>query len=169
MNDQFSEIQDMLVGMVTNVASGAIEFLPKLIGALAVLFLGWILAKILRAVLARSIQVSLDALLERSGLMEALERASISAQPSQIMGGAAYWLTLILFVMGAAEIVALTAGTSAITDLGIHPEPCWRRRSCRLRVYSWRVSSATSSSPPLRQRGSPTPRGSAQSPRPASS
>lgn len=117
MNDQFSEIQAMLVGMVTNVAGATIEFLPKLIGALAVLLLGWLIAKILRAVLVRSVQVSLDALLERSGLMEALERASISAQPSQIVGGVAYWLVLILFVMGAAEIIGLTAVTSAITRI----------------------------------------------------
>ena len=115
MNDQFAEIQDMLVGMVTNVAGGAIEFLPKLVGAFAVLLLGWIIARVLRAILVRSIQVSLDALLERSGLMEALERASITAQPSQIVGGVAYWLVLILFVMGAAEIVGMTAVTAAIT------------------------------------------------------
>ena len=117
MNDQFSEIQDMLVGMLTDVAGATIEFLPKLIGALAVLLLGWLIAKVLRAVLVRSVQVSLDALLERSGLMETLERASISAQPSQIVGGVAYWLVLILFVMGAAEIVGLTAVTSAITRI----------------------------------------------------
>ena len=39
------------------------------------------------------------------------------AQPSQIVGGVAYWLILILFVMGAAEIVGLTAVKSAITRI----------------------------------------------------
>ncbi|MCR9095234.1 MAG: mechanosensitive ion channel [bacterium] len=117
MNEQFSEIQTLLVDMLNGVAASAIEFLPKAVGAFAVFMLGWLIAKLVRAVLVRSIQVSLDALLERSGLMEALERASISAQPSQIVGGLAYWLILILFVMGAAEIVGLHAVTSAITRI----------------------------------------------------
>ena len=117
MNEQFSEIQTMLVDMLNGVAGSAIEFLPKAVGAFVVFVLGWLIAKLVRAVLVRSIQVSLDALLERSGLMEALERASISAQPSQIVGGVAYWLILILFIMGAAEIVGLTAVTSAITRI----------------------------------------------------
>jgi len=117
MNEQFSEIQTMLIDMLTNVTGTAIAFLPKLVGALAVFILGWILAKLIRAVLVRSIQVSLDSLLERSGLMETLERASISAQPSQIVGGVAYWLVLILFVMGAADIIGLSAVTTAITRI----------------------------------------------------
>lgn len=117
MNEQFTEIQEMLLAMLQNVAGGAIEFLPKLIGALAVLFVGWIVARILRAILVRSIQVSLDSLLERSGLMEALERASITAQPSQIVGSVVYWLLMLLFFMGAAEIVGLTAVTGAIRQI----------------------------------------------------
>ena len=117
MNEQFSEIQAMLVDMLNGVAGSAIEFLPKAVGAFVVFILGWLIAKLVRAVLVRSIQVSLDALLERSGLMETLERASSSAQPSQIVGGVAYWLILILFIMGAAEIVGLTAVTAAITRI----------------------------------------------------
>lgn len=117
MSEQFAQIQQMLIDMMTNVASGTIEFLPKLIGAVVVLLLGWIIAKIARAILVRSIQVSLDQLLERSGLMETLESASISAQPSQIVGSLVYWLIVILFIMGAAEIVGLEAVTSAITRI----------------------------------------------------
>jgi len=117
MTEQFAEIQRMLIEMVGNVTAGAIEFLPKLIGAIVLLLIGWIAAKIVRAILVRSIQVSLDSLLERSGLMEALERASITAQPSKIIGSVVYALILTLFVMGAAEVIGLTAVSSAITRI----------------------------------------------------
>lgn len=117
MNEQFGQIQAMLVDMLTNVTGSAIEFLPRLIGAFAVLLVGWILAKIVRAILVRAVEVSLDSLLERSGLMETLERASITAQPSQIVGALAYWLLFLLFVMAAAEIVGLSAVTAAITRI----------------------------------------------------
>lgn len=114
MNEQFAQIQQMLIEMMTNVTSGTIDFLPKLVGAFIVLLLGWIIAKLLRAILVRSIQVSLDQLLERSGVTETLEQASISAQPSQIVGSIVYWLVLTLFLMGAAEIVELDSVTGAI-------------------------------------------------------
>ncbi|MCA9503053.1 MAG: mechanosensitive ion channel [Myxococcota bacterium] len=117
MNEQFSEIQRMLIDMLTSVTSSAIEFLPKLVGAGFVLLLGWLFARLVRAILVRSIQVSLDGLLERSGLLEALERASISAQPSAIVGTVVYWLLLIGVVMGAAEILGLTAVSAAITRI----------------------------------------------------
>ncbi len=77
----------------------------------------FLIAKIVRAILVRSIRVSLDALLDRSGLSETLELASITAQPSQIIGSAAYWLIWTFFIMGAAEIVGLTAVTAAISRI----------------------------------------------------
>lgn len=117
MTEQFAEIQKMLLEMVGNVTAAGIEFLPKLIGAIVVLLVGWIFAKIVRAILVRSIQVSLDSLLERSGLAETLERNAISAQPSQILGTLVYVLILTLFVMGAAEVIGLTAVTTAITRI----------------------------------------------------
>ncbi len=117
MNEQFDVIKQMLIDMMTNVTAGTIEYLPKIVGALFVLLLGWIIAKLLRAILVRSVSVSLDGLLERSGFMETLENASMSAQPSHIIGSVAYWLVMISFVMGAAEILGLTAITNAITRI----------------------------------------------------
>ncbi|MFK7898178.1 MAG: mechanosensitive ion channel domain-containing protein [Myxococcota bacterium] len=117
MNEQFSLIKQMLIDMMTNVTSGTIEYLPKIVGAFVVLLLGWIIAKVLRAILVRSMRVSLDALMERTGLMETLENASISAQPSKVVGSLVYWLVMISFVMGAANILGLTAVTSAISRI----------------------------------------------------
>ena len=117
MNEQFEQIRQMLIDMLTNVTGLTIDFLPKFIGALVVLFVGWILAKLVRAILVRSVQVSLDGLLERSGLMATFERASITAQPSQIVGAVVYWLLFTLFVMAAAEILGLSAVTTAITRI----------------------------------------------------
>lgn len=117
MNEQFTLIKQMLVDMMTNVTAGTIEYLPKIVGALFVLLLGWIIAKLLRAILVRSIRVSLDGILERSGFTETLENASLSAQPSEIIGSVAYWLVMITFVMGSADILGLTAVTNAITRI----------------------------------------------------
>jgi small-conductance mechanosensitive channel len=117
MSEQFGEIQNMMIGMLTSTTSSLIAFLPKLVGAALLLLIGWIIARLLRAVLVRSIRAGLDSLLERAGLMEALERASITATPSDIVSRVFYWLVMILFVMGSADIVGLSSVSGAITRI----------------------------------------------------
>jgi small-conductance mechanosensitive channel len=117
MNEQFSEIRAVVLSMLTDTAAAVISFLPKLIAAVAVLLVGWLLARLVSAVLERSVRGGLDALLERSGVTQALEATSLTATPSEILGRVSYWLIVILFLMAASEIVGLSAVTGAITRI----------------------------------------------------
>jgi small-conductance mechanosensitive channel len=91
-----------------------IQYLPKLVGALMVLFVGWIFARMVRALIERSIRVGLDTLLERTGVSRALEGTSMTATPSEIVGGVLYWLLMIMFIMAASQILGLEAVSDAI-------------------------------------------------------
>jgi hypothetical protein len=117
MTEQFSEIQTLLTTMVTDMLSATIAFLPKLVGAAFVLLIGWAIARLVRSVLERALRAGLDSLLERAGVMQTLEESAISTTPSEILGRVAYWLLMILFVMGASEIIGLTAVSAAITRI----------------------------------------------------
>jgi hypothetical protein len=117
MSEQFTQIREMILSMVSDVASGVIAFTPKFIGALAVLLVGWLLARILRTLVERSIRVSLDSLLERTGIAQALERSAITTTPSAILGQLLFWLIMIMFIMGASEILGLSAVADAITRI----------------------------------------------------
>ena len=117
MNEEFAKIQEILVSMVTDTAAGIITFLPKLVGAVAILLLGWLIAKLLRSVVQRSIRSGLDALLERTGAQQALERTSMTSTPSEIVGGVLYWLVMFLFLMAASRVIGLTAVGDAITRI----------------------------------------------------
>ena len=117
MSEQFEQIREMLVSMVTSTAGTAVEFLPKLVGALAVLLIGWVFARMVRAVINRSIRGGLDTLLERSGAAQVLERTSLTATPSDIVAGVFFWLIMILVLMAASEILGLTAVSAAITRI----------------------------------------------------
>lgn len=117
MAEQFADIRTMIVAMASNTIAGAIAFTPKLVGALFVMTMGWLFARLVRALLERSIRAGLDDLLERSGATRVLERTSMTAAPSEILGRVVYWLLMLMFVMGASEILGLTAVTNAITRL----------------------------------------------------
>jgi hypothetical protein len=114
MSEGFEEIGTMIVAMASDTVSGIIAFTPRLIGALAVLLFGWLLARLVQAVVERSIRVGLDSILERTGIAQALERTSMTATPSAIVGRVLFWLILIVFIMGASQIVGLDAVSDAI-------------------------------------------------------
>lgn len=117
MNEQFDQIREILMTMLTDTVGAVITFMPKLVGAIAVLLIGWAIARVLRAVTERSIRGGLDALLERTGASEALERTSMTAAPSEIVGRVLYWLVMILFVMAASRVIGLSAVSDAITRI----------------------------------------------------
>ena len=114
MAEQFGEIQAMITKMATDTVASIIAFTPKLIGALFLLLVGWVIAKVLQIVLERSIRAGLDTLLERTGASAALERSAISTTPSAILGRLVFWLVMIVFIMGASEIIGLEAVSVAI-------------------------------------------------------
>jgi hypothetical protein len=117
MTEQFTQIQELLMQMGTDTLSATIAFLPKLIGAFFVMLIGWLIAKVLRTVVERSLQAGLDSILERTGVNEALENSSITVTPSEIVGRMLYWLVMIAFIMAASQILGLESVTSAITKI----------------------------------------------------
>jgi hypothetical protein len=56
MTEQFEEIRQMLVSMLTDSLSAVIEFTPKLVAAAFVLLIGWLLARLVRTIAEHSIR-----------------------------------------------------------------------------------------------------------------
>jgi small-conductance mechanosensitive channel len=117
MSEQFAQVRELMISMATDTLSAIISFTPKLLGAVFVLLVGWIVARAVQVVAERSIQAGLDTLLERTGISQALERTAMTTTPSAIVGRVLYWLIMIVFVMGASEIVGLTAVSVAIKQI----------------------------------------------------
>lgn len=117
MTEGFEEIRQIVASMLSDATASIIAFTPRLIGALLVLLVGWLLARLIRSLVERSIRASLDTLLERTGVAQALERTEMTLAPSAIVARVLYWLIMTLVVMAASEIVGLTAVTGAITRI----------------------------------------------------
>jgi hypothetical protein len=99
-----------------NGFEGLFDFLPNLIGFLAVLVIGYFVAKIMANLLAR--------LLQRSGLDRTLTEgqggqyvAKVTQSPSRLLGRIAFWalfLGVIALAVSVLGIAALTAFVGAI-------------------------------------------------------
>jgi small-conductance mechanosensitive channel len=117
MSEQLQEIQAMIVSMATDTLAVVVSFTPKLLGAMLVLLIGWLFARLVRAVVERSIRAGLDAVLERTGIAQTLERTAIATPPSAIVGQVLFWLIMIGFIMASSNILGMTAVAGAIARI----------------------------------------------------
>ena len=85
-----------------------IAFSPKLMGAIILIVLGWIIAHLLRALSIRLATVS-NRILDRFFTKGALARFQLSATLINLFSKIIFWGTLIFFATAATEILGLTA------------------------------------------------------------
>ena len=84
-------------------------FLPNLLAALLILVGGWILAKFIRVLTFRFLlAIRFDVAGERAGIDAMLARGDIRQSPPELVAILVYWLTTLLAVITAINILGLT-------------------------------------------------------------
>lgn len=91
------------ISLVTQKVSA---YLPNVLGAIALLFGGWLLAQILRIACVRLIG-SLDNLLRRYGMERMLIRIGFERPASDLIGRIIFWLVFLVFFAAATETLGL--------------------------------------------------------------
>jgi hypothetical protein len=89
-----------------------IGFIPNLVGCLIILFVGYLIARIVKVVVAKLLEtVGLDRALSGSQAGTYVERVSPDARPSRLVAVVAFWFIFIYAIaaaLGALKIAALT-------------------------------------------------------------
>jgi Conserved TM helix len=93
--------------------TGLLAFLPKLIGFLVILIVGYVVARIVKAIIVKVLdRFHLDRRLHESPAGNYVERFSPGASPSRLVGGVSFWIIFIFALtaaIGALRIPAVTA------------------------------------------------------------
>jgi small-conductance mechanosensitive channel len=85
-----------------------VMWLPNLLGALVLLLVGWLVARLVQFVIGGLLRrLRLDALTERVGISRMLSNAGLDTSVANLLARLAYWLILFVFVLAAAESVGL--------------------------------------------------------------
>jgi hypothetical protein len=93
-------------------------FLPNLLAALLILLAGWAAAKFVRLVVFRFLlAVRFDLASERAGIDDVLARAEISQSSAELVATLVYWLTNLLVLMTAVNILGLTAVSDLLNQI----------------------------------------------------
>jgi hypothetical protein len=103
-NTLWVSIQETALTVLQNF----IGFLPSLIGALAVLLFGWLLARLVRAASQRVLS-GLNRILERTFRRGILASVRLPMGASAILGEAAFWVVIFLTLTIAARTAQLPA------------------------------------------------------------
>jgi hypothetical protein len=89
-------------------------FVPQLIGAVILLFIGWILAKLARTGIIRLLKVlHFDKVTEKSGLEAFLRQADLEVSVASLLGNLIYWLIILVMIV----TVANSLGLQMVADL----------------------------------------------------
>jgi small-conductance mechanosensitive channel len=98
------------------VADQIVEFLPRVLAALLVLFLGWLLARLVRALSVRFIS-GLDQLWGRVVSRAGLDQANLHLVSAKLIGDILFWFIVLIAFFGAAQILSLGAFTNWVSKV----------------------------------------------------
>lgn len=86
------------------------SFLPKLLGAVAILIVGWLVAKLLHFVVVRGLKgMQFHALMESAGVDDFLKKGGVRKSTVDVLGVMVYWLVVLMTLLTTFNMLGLTA------------------------------------------------------------
>ncbi len=111
-------IQDILRDSLGAFLAGVAEFLPRLMGALLILIVGWIAAKLLRAAVGRGLRlVKFPVLAEKAGIDGFLAKGGVKRTATDLLAVLFYWLVMLVVLLVAVNTLELDAASQLLNDV----------------------------------------------------
>lgn len=86
------------------------SFLPMLIGAVAILIVGWLVSKSLQFAVVRGLKgISFHTLTHAAGLDDFLKKGGIRKSTTEVLGVMVYWLGILVTLLTTFNMLGLTA------------------------------------------------------------
>lgn len=93
-------LRDTLTAILTRVGN----FLPTLLGAIIVLIVGWLVAKLLQKIVTQVLKIArLDVLSEKAGIASILAKGDIRYTLSELIGVIIYWLLILVVIIATLD------------------------------------------------------------------
>ncbi len=107
-------IQDALL----NVLNIFLSYIPQIIGAIVILLVGFLVAKLLQAVVRRVLQgIGFDQWMERGGIKQFFDRAQTRETPATVLGKLVFWFVFIIAIVMAADALGIPQVSAVLAQL----------------------------------------------------
>src|SRR5215218_1623511 len=94
------------------------QIVPALLGAAIIIFAGYLLAKALEKLAERGLRkLGLNRMLQRGGVIQAVERSGTHVNPTRIVANLVFWLVMFSVILLAANVLGLDALANVMSTL----------------------------------------------------
>ncbi len=94
------------------------DFVPRFIGALAIVFSGYLLAKLLERLIDRLLlRIGFNRLLEGGGVLDAVERTGSHLKPTRIIANLVFWSVMFGVLIVAANAAGFESLATVFSEL----------------------------------------------------
>lgn len=101
-----------------NLWLGVVSFVPNLVIAIVVVLLGWGIGALLGRVVSQIIKaIKIDEALRRAGVEDFLNKGGLNLNSGSFLGGLVRWFVILVFLIGALEILHLSQVTVFLRDI----------------------------------------------------
>ncbi len=109
---------DVLVASFQELWGGVIGFVPKLVVAVVVFLIGWVIAVALGKVVHQIIKsLRVDTALRGLGTETALQRAGMRLDSGAFVGGLVRWFFILVFLFASIDVLGLTQVTEFLRSV----------------------------------------------------
>jgi small-conductance mechanosensitive channel len=93
-------------------------YIPQLIGAIVILIVGYVVARILQAVIGRLLgAIGFDRWMERGGIKQFFDRAQTRETPATVLGKLVFWFVFIIAITMAADALGIQQVSQVLAQL----------------------------------------------------
>lgn len=100
---------DVFSPSVTALFSKLLGFLPSFIGALVLIFLGWLAAKICKGLTRKVLEwTGFERTMKKSRINESLKSMGIEKSVGDVISVVVFWIIFLMFLVSATEVLGLS-------------------------------------------------------------
>lgn len=112
----YSTLLDSLTESLLNAGTEIVTYLPRLLTAAVVIIAGWLIARLLKAVMSRVVK-GLDNLWHKYIVRKEFAEVQKRYPPTIVIGEVVFWFLMLLFASLAADVLGLTVFVSWISQV----------------------------------------------------
>ncbi|MEO6118087.1 MAG: hypothetical protein ABIP37_03350 [Methylotenera sp.] len=99
---------DIFINSLNQFWVQLVNFVPKLLAVIVILFFGWLLAKLAKTAIKRTLELmQFDKFAQKSGLESFMNHGNFDLSLSGIISHLVYWLVIILFIITGSNMLGL--------------------------------------------------------------
>jgi len=113
-----SSWQSLIIAPVREMLTKILGYLPTLLGALIILIVGWIVAKIIKRLIEALLgAIRFDGLADKAGITGILRKGNLKVTASEVVSGLVYWLVIIMVLVMVVNALGLPKASDVLASL----------------------------------------------------